>query len=365
MNKKHILGFLVLSIIILFPDISAQITLETRKTNGLFGPVRIVTVESAGFTEESGEYILSRLIPTLTVQYTLDGLVAGKQFYDYRGSRANQSEYTYDSSGRLVSLITKRSSGGIAERIEYAYDPEGRILEKKYDLAYNPQTWTYEYDDSGKMTEARFRSGSGLLPGLYRLTYNVEGRLEKITRIRNDGTVHSERINRYNGDMLYSRVVKRNTEDGTVLSTYEYRFDGKGNILREVFRNNAVPFEMIWEHTYDQVGNKTRTTVYNQFGSTVSEVGIAYDERGRKVLERHTGISEHMEYSDLSTYDRYGNVTEHRRLNKDGSLQTLTINEYEYDRHGNWVSKKTFVSNNAAETYRVPYNLQERLISYY
>jgi hypothetical protein len=64
------------------------------------------------------------------------------------------------------------------------------------------------------------------------------------------------------------------------------------------------------------------------------------------------------------TYDKRGNEIKHIYYNNDGSIQSNTLNKYEFDNRGNWIKKTEFLQKKTLIKDEKQ-NIIERTIEYY
>ena len=123
---------------------------------------------------------------TALTEYTSDGLVSKKEYYDHNGNLARRITYDYDSENRLFcedSFTTEfywdESDRCNDYNYSYRYDKDGRLLQKTHILGtYSGDilTWEYVYDKYGNLTEeintnSDYNEMVGYLKGTFTTTY--------------------------------------------------------------------------------------------------------------------------------------------------------------------------------------------------
>ena len=200
------------------------------------------------------------------LQYSYDA--AGRRT-QMRGSDDYQLNYTYDTNGRLQSLVDSAA----AAIVSYHYDPAGRLSRK--DLGNG--TWTtYEYDASGQVLHLVNYAPGGAINSRFDYTYDVVGRRTGMT---------------------------------TLAGEWTYAYDAAGQLIHAVFVSNdpaAVPNQDL-TYVYDAVGNRIRTiengatTEYttnnlNQY-TRIGAATLTYDADGNLVRQTEGGQSSTFSYN--------------------------------------------------------------------
>lgn len=210
---------------------------------------------------------------------------------NFKGISSNY-EYTYDSTGRLLTVI---KDGSLVE--EYQYDLNGtRIYEMNVPKGIAGRTFTYSAEDhllnAGNVqyqyTLDGFLSSRNDGSEVTNYTYSSRGELL-------DVTLPDNTIIEYLHDPLGRRIAKK--IDGIVVEKYLWQgltrllavFDGSGTLLmRFEYGDSRMPVSMTTQNEtvyllYDQVGSLT--TVADDSGNVIKQ--IAYDTFGNIITDSH------------------------------------------------------------------------------
>ena len=140
--------------------------------------------------------------------------------------------------------------------------------------------------------------------------------------------------------------------------TLTYDYDSKNNKVKET--------------KYDSINNVVETTLfyYNDKNNLVEEVEVdsigteikRFNELGNVVDYSSTPFEEEVPYYGFwRNCDQYGNVIKWVFLNRDENgklVEQMTSIDLEYDKLGNWISKKVFENDSLVA-------MSKRVISYY
>lgn len=230
-----------------------------------------------------------------------------------------------------------------------------------------------------------------------------EGRLVRQQRFEPADELLWESRRTYNddGELLDWRAVDREDE---VDWRYEYVYDSRGRVVREIsygagdnleqillheYRDdelvedvmygadNAIQWRKAYE--YDEEEDTRRWSVYYSDGTRIKQIRETVDERGRVVEETHRDqlgtTYERIEYTygpfnqpilvesfdgqgELQRrtereLDTRGNVTRERLMLPDDDTGRIVSRDYEYDEFGNWIRKQTTTEVVSSDSRRV------------
>jgi YD repeat-containing protein len=288
---------------------------------------------------------------------------------------------------RGFTLVHFRPDGKIDEM--EAHNPDGSISRSRN-----------EYDDVGKLVEARFRMNEG--PETRTLyTYDDHGRAVRVVHVETGSDARDVEIDSYDEDGIRTKIQflepqKPNTGymfgiegseqayGATGATTITTRFDRGGKAIEALFHDkdqqllrritliwdNAgrlVQEELHWERPlfeHPASGENPGSESPESFQALFAKVFGAqnafavtthvYDQQGRRV-ERITRYGQIGEERTTFCYDAHGNPVEESRhdfsreldLDDQGNLQTSKENshvqhsrfEYAYDTRGNWTER--------------------------
>ena len=258
------------------------------------------------------------------------------------------TDFTYDASWRLASLVNSTPGGGEISRFEYTYDARGNRI--KADTHYG--AWTYQYDDTGQLTRAALSSSKAEIPS-QELVYQYDALGNRVSTVIN-GEPEEYTVNQLN---QYSRAGDRDyayDDDGNLIGesgpggTTSYAYDNM-NRLVSINRGGDT-----WEYKYDALGNRISVceNVYGNVSETrfiVDPIGLGnvvgeYDANGELIARYTHGLgllSRSTPAGDIHYYsfDGAGNTSELIDINGNVS------NAYAYRPFGELILHDASVAN--------------------
>lgn len=265
-------------------------------------------------------------------------------------ANGNTTTYTYDEADRLIGKIYDGNSdyyeydnnGNLTHchnndiAIDYTYDELNRLTSK------NITTWgkiiRYTYDNAGNrqtMTDPDEGLTTYAYDGNNQLT-SIANPLGEVTIFNYDAGGRLVRQENHNGayvDLEFDEAnrltsIENKASDGSVLSSYTYTHDDKGNRL------SMTDLSGTHQYAYDEVDRLTDVRYAN--GTTVNYV---FDNAGNRLQEITNGNP--VDYS----YDRADRI------------QSAGPTSFGFDNNGNMISK---TENGQATLYT--YDGEDRLI---
>ena len=155
-------------------------------------------------------------------------------------SGAYNTNYKYDANGNIIELARHHSDGSLMDDLHYEYDRTNGMLNHNRLLYVDDlvsavpgvddieaqSSGNYEYDEIGNLTK-------DVLEGIENISWNVYGKIDKITRA-----------------------------SGSNDPDLEFIYDGAGNRVVKIVKPAGAIDESAWEHTYyfrDGSGNIMHT----------------------------------------------------------------------------------------------------------
>ncbi|HEY5741118.1 MAG TPA: hypothetical protein VIS99_01145 [Terrimicrobiaceae bacterium] len=198
--------------------------------------------------------ILATLIPPVAP-------AGGKAGANARYEVLQQTEYTYDTSGRLSSIV---SDGEPV--VSYKYDAAGRAIAKSFG---NGMSAAMSYDGAGRLTKVEF-SGASLSASLV-LSYEWDVANQLKRRTWNGETQRYE----YDGSGQLLNVI--DGKSGSILEAYMY--DKAGNMLEKVV--DGEKSVMTYNAANQLVSLTKETGPGSAARSSASVLNYLYDKAGR------------------------------------------------------------------------------------
>jgi len=384
MWRVPILGFsLSLSLAL---AICAQEMRTSPKEHGLAGNVQSVE---------------TTVIDTSTKSYKLrpDGREEledfGNSSDDSPGSPVVSEALRFDAQGKLVEDIDlERSYEQESYRYVYSYNSRGLLVEKaghRENGSFYERS-TYSYGPRDEKIEQLYYSASGQVASRHK--FDEHQNIVSIEWYGDDGQIRQKESHRYkylsNGNTLEQVYYPPERQSGVGIIRVPLAAAAEKSVMertptryRTVFvRDDAGQLRK--ESRYYADGSLLEKKIFDQKGilrSTEWRLGDAvvtttiYDDQGRET-ESHTiakegfGSPKPVDHHTVCTYDEHGNQTKILTSGPDESLIQETTNVFEYDNHGNWISKTETVLNNIWQEQPFPAAFEtirqfHRAISYF
>jgi len=199
-----------------------------------------------------------------TTEYTCGGQVASVS------ADGVTTSYTYDGYGRVETETTTLSLGasGVPSEKEYTYDFSGRMLSVAVTIDSVTNTTSYEYDRLGRVVTVK---DNGDTEATY--TYDANGNRATMTLGNGEVTTYT-----YNLANLVKTLVNKDESNNTLSScSYLYRLDGN-----QVGKQEGTKTTL---YAYDDLGRLTAESVTeNQTTVTTGYTFDAYNNRATKTI---------------------------------------------------------------------------------
>lgn len=260
---------------------------------------------------ESYEYVSPDYEREETYEFDEDGHLVSME--------TNDEKYSYEYEDGLIVAVSIEA-GGVEYELEYIYeddvlveivgegengaeieatcDDDGRIEEIVIINGEEERSVTYAYDDTGKVEEVAYISGDSKDVYIYEDGLQLEyisyycGEQTWRTVYEYDEQGNAVKIEAYNGEELDNKTEIENTYDDEgrligYVESCEYT-DGSGfEVSYEVEWEDdtlaLVTYEDFgdWayaEWEYDEHGNRTHNTIFDEDGETIIEISWSYVE---------------------------------------------------------------------------------------
>ncbi|SIQ63472.1 hypothetical protein SAMN05920897_11220 [Alkalispirochaeta americana] len=252
--------------------------------------------------------------------------------WEPRGPVREVLEYTSeDEEERLINQYHFNRRGKLKELVRYIPNPD------------EPVTQTFSYNDQGLLEHWLARGPSGRVLWGYRYRYDQEGTLLQETEYGQGETISGQRVftsqregetvrveeSAYDssGEVLWWMQRLRSTgnpgedwslyyPDGRIITEGSRLYDLEGRIIREEERDTTTQSSITTTYRYSQGDQPTRIEERN------------HDET---LLRR-----------EEFQYDQFGNPLLHRISSASDESHTTRYYQYNYDDHGNWISRITW-----------------------
>ena len=264
-------------------------TSGVERQGHLNGPVQSVRIEIGDLIQMIGVGNSKPRVESrqrqLDYLYDLKGNLQESVRYS-RGNVTRREVFKYDEKNRLVEEARYEPKESLVERTAHRYNAEGKEIESlRFDEKNKHAVKIVcEYDQAGRMIEKvsyldREPNGKAVF------AYDGEGRASGFMAYDSKGDVASQVVNLFDdkasrvqksrygskGDLQGKTVTTCNTNgdaiaidhfrpNGTPAWKWEFEYDDKGNVIKEMFSNKASLSVWTYSYEYDSMGNWTRKT---------------------------------------------------------------------------------------------------------
>jgi YD repeat-containing protein len=202
---------------------------------------------------------------------------------------ANFDTYSiFDENEKIIENGRYNPDGSLYQKTLYFRDKDGEAIKGISKGSNNEikSQWSYEYDENKNLIEV--------------LTYD------------SDSTLTNRQLNRFDYENSQTEMV---TEDLKRNKTrkYEYKFDADENKIEQVR--------------------------YNPDGSLKDKRIYQYDNNGNEKIQ-FLNRADGSKMKFVSEYDEMNNLLVQNWFDEGGEQTHQTAFEYNYDKHGNWITKK-------------------------
>lgn len=266
--------------------------------------------------------------------------------------------YEYDDEGRVVKATTDDASFG---NIELTYQGDGKIATFKHSHTYDmqnaqgdPVATTYDY-------EFRYNE-KGKVIGAVDTTSDEDGTSETVSEYDENGNVLKETTTITDSDgskheLVMTYDLEKDDKGNVVKSTCTVSGDGEGSRVRNVGYSSRISetfgsdgsitaAETTYDEDYNEVEGESQT-----YDGPYSVTERTFDGDGNVLTEKvdyYDGTSARHEY----TYDKDGNITKSVDEEPNGFVTTVTNT---YDSEGNQLSSKIEESGEGAQQSEITY----------
>lgn len=184
-------------------------------------------------------------------KYNSKGLLVELAYFDETGKPTGKFSYGYDDNANMILDTMYNAQGEMTTKGYHKYDKNNFLIEETYVVKIDSTEWskgtTYFQNDKwgNKIVESANHS------------MNISAEVTSEVNLENGVTKSKVNTNQTPSQSL-DKI------------TYEYKYDDKGNILRQV-RTSFDGYKLIHEFKYDEFGN-----IIEQ---------ISFDEKGKPYLK--------------------------------------------------------------------------------
>jgi len=246
---------------------------------------------------------------------------------EYGDFQTKGNEWIYEDDGEtIVFEITRMYFGDSLLKMQITKQPNGNSME-----------------------EIRHYQNNSLTQRTIAKSFNYEQASLDIENYENDIIVNKERISYYglsesklfstyvyDDEQLISEKLMDNTKTLRIHNTYTYHKNGK---VKAIIVKGLKKGKMVtqYEHTFQ------------------------YNKKAKLIAETKTTYSSPTTATKIeNTFDKYGNITSIISYSEAGRINEATYFDYDYDKKGNWLEKRTLRGEQKQLVEKI-----ERVIQYY
>lgn len=278
------------------------------------------------------------------LHFNAEGLLTNRKVFDEDNQLGEEQEFTYDQSGNLIEeLYTDNKVNKATYKTSSTYDDENIKLTQ---ANFNPdgsraQSKTWEYDDHGNLVALKETLHNSESARSIVFKYDSEGNKQEEIEYAEDWPDRKYTYQANQGKVVNKKEYRNIDEKEEWVLDYETRF---------IYNSSGAEIERK-EIGYDQdngeiIDERTIKTTYDEQGNPVK----IQEEYQRKDIDGRNR-------SEVTTFDKNGNQLTYTADVSGREKQEETA-EYEFDEHGNWISK--LLKRNGE-----PFSAEERTIEYY
>ncbi|TKG90462.1 hypothetical protein EYV94_23955 [Puteibacter caeruleilacunae] len=254
----------------------------------LHGQVKSLVLYKADFSDNKGLELNDRVV-CARKEFTNFGELTLRENYDRYGSLNQSEKFIYDEANHMVKYSNENFTAASVMVEHCKYDELGNKIASNVTYNdYKRMTASFEYDDRGNIiNQTQVDIGD---TATYKFEYKYNDK----------------------GDMCWKKRSNVKSDGLKAVNEVEFAYDEKGNLI-SVINKSDIFGEMKSLNEYDKQDLLRKTTQYKDG-----------------------------EISKETTFDEYFNP-ELVKFYKEGKLIKEMKYEYDFDRQGNWTSRKIAV----------------------
>lgn len=243
-------------------------------------------------------------------------------------------------STSIIRAQSTEDSSKIKKTIQARYSAK-RFSEMPRDSAFKDDHLVkYEvYDDNEKIVEYGQYDGKG---NIYRVTKIQKDENEK--QIKKTICDSKGNLKQYyiitiddNGNEI---ELKNYNNKNELFYLQKNKYDVNGNVISKIGGAPESVKVSTTEFEYNSNNKIIQKIHYDYYGSNNTQTYI-YDSNGNEVIsELFKSNGDYTKF--ISTYDQQNNILTQYWYDKDGNQKQWNNWEYQYDKQGNWITKKSF-----------------------
>ena len=245
------------------------------------------------------------------------------------------------SFGLKAQLEIKAEEYGLKGSIKSVLETEFQIIEN-YGRQSESRRALLNFNSDGYKTYEKQMDAGGAMLFAVNFKYGNENRLTEETNLDEKGNFSSKRTYKFENNILTVYSSDLAASIGKV--TAKYHYSNLNVVKKEEFENDGS-YRRIYIFRYDGNGNKVFEIQKNDNADKGTEVRYYYDEYDRVIKKEDYDDSGKKTYQSAYRYDSKGNIISETSSYVD-SQDSITITyKYVYDKYDNWTEKSELMDD--------------------
>ncbi len=230
---------------------------------------------------------------------------------------------------------------------------EGRLVrQERYEPA-DELLWESrrEYSEDGELLDWRTVGVDDEIEWRYEYVYDSRGRLVREISYGAGGNLEQILLHEYHEDELVEDVMYG--PDNAIQWRRAYEYDeGEDSRRWSVYYSDGTRIKQIRERV-DERGRVVEETHRDQLGTTYERIEYTYGPFNDPIVEESYDGQGQLQRRTERELDTRGNVVRERLMLPDDDTERIVSRDYEYDEFGNWTRKRTTTEVVQSDSRRV------------
>ncbi|WP_055437542.1 hypothetical protein [Lacinutrix algicola] len=244
-------------------------------------------------------------------------------------------------STSIIRAQSAEESPKIKKTIQASYSAK-RTAEMPRDSVFtNDHLERYDvYDDNEKIIEYGQYDGEGNIYEITKIKKDESGNPIKGTIFDSKGNLKKYYATTIDNNGNVTEFKNYNT-DNELVYLQKNEYDTNGNVTSRIGGNPKSNKVFKTELEYNSKNEMIKKIKYNSDGTVKDTRNYKYDANGNEVeSELFKSNGDYTKF--ISTYDERNNILTQYWYDKDGTQKHWNNWEYNYDKQGNWITKKRY-----------------------
>ncbi|MFP4374210.1 MAG: hypothetical protein ACLFPO_07755 [Spirochaetaceae bacterium] len=240
-----------------------------------------------------------------------------------------------------------------ADRRDVLRFEEGRLVrQERYEPA-DELLWISrrEYSEEGELLDWRTVGLDDEVEWRYEYVYDSRGRLVREISYGTGGELEQILLHEYHEDELIEDVMYG--PDNSIQWRRSYDYDDEENAkLWSVYHSDGTRIKQIRERV-DERGRVVEEVHRDQLGTTYERIEYTYGSFDKPIVEESYDGQGELQRRTERELDTRGNVIRERLMLPDDDTEHIVSRDYEYDDFGNWIRKRSTTEVVESDSRRV------------